>query len=68
MTKEQLEIELAEAVAALQRIQILVLRNCLTVNNTEVFDTVRHLTSHWQLPEVVREHVIRIRKERWNIQ
>jgi hypothetical protein len=67
MTKERLEIELAEAVVALQRIQILALRNCSTVSAKEVSETVAPLTKFKLLPTDVQDHIRRIREERWDI-
>ena len=67
MTNQQLEIELAEAVVALQRIQILALRNCLSVSDEEVSETVAPLTRFRDLPPDVQNHIRRIREERWNI-
>jgi hypothetical protein len=68
MTREQLEIELAEAVVALQYLRILALRNCLSVSCDEVMKAAAPVCSFHSLPDTVREHVVKIRKERWNIQ
>lgn len=67
MTKEQLEIELAEATVALQRIQILSLRNCSSVSDREVSETVVPLVRFRDLPLEVQNHIRRIREERWDI-
>jgi hypothetical protein len=64
----RLKLELAENIAALQRLHILVLRNCGHVTSSELFEVTRHLTRYHNLPEDVREAVNRIRKERWNIE
>lgn len=68
MTKEQLEIELAEAIVALQYITILSLRNSGVVDASEVGRARAPVVSFHSTPDAVREHIIRIRKERWNIQ
>ncbi len=67
MTKKQLEIELAEAIVALQYLRILGLRSCLSVSNDELEKVEAPVIRFHNLPTEVREHVIRIRKERWNI-
>jgi hypothetical protein len=63
-----LELELAESIVALQRLQILALRDSLQVSAAEVSEVRRPLTPFKQLPVSVREQVIRIRKERWGIE
>lgn len=63
-----LELELAEHVVALQRLQILALRCSLQVSHDEISETRSPLTPFKQLPTSVREQVIRIRKERWGIE
>jgi hypothetical protein len=68
MTREQLEIELAEVVVALQYLRILALRNCLSVSHEEVTKVAAPTCSFHSLPDAVRKHVVKIRKERWNIQ
>lgn len=68
MTKEQLELELAEATVALQYLRILGLRNCLSVSCKEIINVTAPVRAFHSLPTEVQQHVIRIRKERWNIQ
>ena len=67
MNKKQLELELAEAVVALQYLRILSLRNCSSVSSGEVGQAAAPVCSFHSLPESVRQHVKRIRKERWDI-
>lgn len=64
---QALKLELAEAISALQRIQILSLRNSGVVNHQEVGDACRHLTRFQELPDNVRQLVIEVREKRFGI-
>ena len=68
MTREQLELELAEAHVALQYLAIMSLRNGGVVTASEVNTVRRPLTEFHSLPDPIREQVKRIRKERWDIE
>lgn len=66
-TAEQLTTQLAENIAVLQHLMVLGLRSCQHVTWEELSKATSHLAGFHGLPADVRQEVMRIRDERFNI-